>query len=1112
MIQLGNRHSSDVDRPSKEYVNIFTQINTFDENCYLFAKKHDGSIVPLEKIPPQNSFGFTSDGEVSSFYTEGRLIYAFANFIDTDEDNYELYQISGGELYAFNAYEEGFNLLVKFTRNNESKIRVNINDLQYVDIHKGIDTEIEAGDIAENMILHLVYTGCEFRVVNCFSSGTGTGAGGGSNNPGNFAFFDVTYGELIDLIHNNELNQGSFYHITDYSYNYYIPYSQVKQENLNKYNNEIHYSEEEGIVVFAIANNKVHSRAFSSKYEYDIIDYDVHYNKNGFEKGLITRRYDTKTNVDLPFDFKNSIVRRWEDSMRVPRYVRPTWEMDFTGFNIHAGILIQDFVFGINDDNEKIPLELEIDTELELINIVNIFNSNTNVNTHFKFHWLDNRLIITMKDSWDWKRFKAHNLTMNLILDNKTNNKKAFQLTPSNREEYVELYSVSDNVHRVKFDSIYTNNYCIWDNPNMTFHNQTENTSIFDIYGGYGNKDISIYSGSNDIKMGNSNRNIRICDGSKNIEIGSNNEFLIFYKGNQYHEVGSNVRDLIMMNYCTNNKVKNHSRFNVFYARSNFNSLGEECNNNTFKENTIGNTIGYKSMNNFYSIEACYNHIGSECDDNLFGKRSHENRLDNGCKSNVFEQDTAKNYMGLSNSLNYIGSASIDNIFGSYCENIKLEQGCSDNKFGNFCKDNLLGANGISNSWGDYCEGNHIAQNYQYNNAEDFFLNNTIQANTSKNLFGYGFKDNIIDGECESNTFGNGNERNKIGLYFEKNRWGDNCSENEIERGFAHNIFEANCIRNTFGVETSHNHFGASCMQNAFFDYCKRNFLGAGTSSNGFASSFTDNRMGRNCVGNLFGEVASHNFIGEGVSFNIFGHSFNNNNIGNEMEHCIIMNDCDHNVFRDQCKFVDMGEGSTGNEIGYRFQGHSISNRTQIGAHCKNNRFGNDIKWLKIPDHYMENVIDIDNLNNVIDMSQLEIEKSRFQDNVIRRKRLNWEYSTFEVDVDLNHVYLNQRMQLDKYKDWAGIFNIVDDGKVEGEPLVIMVSMIELAPKWMIELRPKGDVTLCIVHTEHESKFDNIALKDNVQRLDLNGRRGDWIQFRYDEAEHIWYEYNHGIY
>lgn len=113
----------------------------------------------------------------------------------------------------------------------------------------------------------------------------------------------LTYAELETLSLNSQLVPGVTYEISDYRTKYTQPISL-----------EVITCDVEPILLTAISVTDFSTIAYSSIFPEDILYYSFKNNAvsaPGADRGYISRRIDTKKNVDVPFDFRYVKFRRW---------------------------------------------------------------------------------------------------------------------------------------------------------------------------------------------------------------------------------------------------------------------------------------------------------------------------------------------------------------------------------------------------------------------------------------------------------------------------------------------------------------------------------------------------------------------------------------------------------------------------------------------------------------------------------------------------------------------------------------------------------------------------------------------------------------------------------
>lgn len=211
---------------------------------------------------------------------------------------------------------------------------------------------------------------------------------------------EVTYSELVSLINSSELIPLQYYTITDYQTVHYIP-----ETNQNAINS----GSTEPLILFATSNNTIDKEVISTQYPEDVIYYDWNENNwltdtsfgddvtiiSGF-KGVIYRRYDTKWNNDIPYDFRQVKFRRWNTN-------------DGTGY--YNGIYEDsDGVTDSNDYIDVLTFNFNIDgyNRGEVQN--NVFKLGSDNTTLYAFNGsllLNN--VFNLQDEWEWYQVVNNN-------------------------------------------------------------------------------------------------------------------------------------------------------------------------------------------------------------------------------------------------------------------------------------------------------------------------------------------------------------------------------------------------------------------------------------------------------------------------------------------------------------------------------------------------------------------------------------------------------------------------------------------------------------------------------------------------------------------------------
>lgn len=136
---------------------------------------------------------------------------------------------------------------------------------------------------------------------------------------------EYTYKQLQELKENNELIPGKRYILTDYYTQYYQPFGGIN--NVGEacsvlkvceadYSEDLDFSQYyEKLSLVAISSNAFSPQGNSLDFPEDIIEYNFNDNTDEygiFKPGIITRRIDTKKNIDLPYDWRKIKFARYK--------------------------------------------------------------------------------------------------------------------------------------------------------------------------------------------------------------------------------------------------------------------------------------------------------------------------------------------------------------------------------------------------------------------------------------------------------------------------------------------------------------------------------------------------------------------------------------------------------------------------------------------------------------------------------------------------------------------------------------------------------------------------------------------------------------------------------
>jgi hypothetical protein len=143
---------------------------------------------------------------------------------------------------------------------------------------------------------------------------------------------DVTYSDLTTLIAGNALVPGDKYRLTDFRTRHTIPETST-----------IHTGATEVLILTANSINTLDMLAVSESYPQDVIYYTVRNDwfyvndpvltvivDPAFDRGTITYRKDTERNVEVHEDFRNTVFRKWEDTLGSGLYI--SWMDNGNGY------------------------------------------------------------------------------------------------------------------------------------------------------------------------------------------------------------------------------------------------------------------------------------------------------------------------------------------------------------------------------------------------------------------------------------------------------------------------------------------------------------------------------------------------------------------------------------------------------------------------------------------------------------------------------------------------------------------------------------------------------------------------------------------------------------
>jgi hypothetical protein len=520
---------------------------------------------------------------------------------------------------------------------------------------------------------------------------------------------DVTYDELLALMDSSGdgLVPGQFYRITDFATVHYMVDNVTATEDIN-------IGSTEPLIVLAISESALDSRAYSELYPYDVIHYDwnpanwltdISFGGNdetlvtGF-KGVIYFRHDTLHDNYMGYDFRNVKFRRWNNGFEVGS----VWLSEYQGYTSTAD--------GVTDPEDYID-----------VLTFNCPGGEEQYNNEVRGVHIE-----SFKDQKDISYYT------NSILCN--------------------------NVFYLEADYGWY----------QVFTNTIGSLSCFNTFNGYIEANIignEFYSNI----IGNRFYNNTIGDYFYNNTIGdyfyNNTIGDYFYNniiGNNFHfnTIGNNFHSNTIENNFYNNTIGNNIYSNTIGNDFRSNTIGNDFRSNTigndFRSNTIGNDFRSNTIgNNIYS-----NTIGNDFRSNTIGDSCQSITAEN-IVTHITIADSCTN-IRIGNSSSYIelgdSSGGVINIdIGQGCGGegqgivigglsfaIKIEDACHTLEFGEGVSDVRLEADcfdiilaGVS---GVICES--YCHNITINDGGGVYFN----TNCSDIVIGYGSWANIFGVQC----------------------------------------------------------------------------------------------------------------------------------------------------------------------------------------------------------------------------------------------------------------------------------------------------------------------------------------------------------------------------
>lgn len=606
---------------------------------------------------------------------------------------------------------------------------------------------------------------------------------------------EVTHSQILGLINASELNEGSYYKITDFKTCY-------DQPDYDIYGNAIvegNYKQGDNypIIVFATSNNTLDSYAFQPDFPKDIIRYDVSWTQSeitsGTAYGRITERIDNLNNR-TDYDHREILFKRYnwyaydandpqQGTISVANGLVTGVDTQFTNLSVGWDIAIPFF-------SELYFTILSIDSNTQMSLTGSVWNVTA---TNIKYYLLDYPMY--------YKSAKKNNVNDDFF-------------------EYTTFGDAIDNETAINnYIGDHANSHIEWGTGDFLLAN-----NVF-LSGEYINN-----------KFGNNCYNNTFDDDCTDNTIGNfftNNITDDDFDGNQ---IGNYFQGNVITANFQRNVVGENFNSNIITVGSFYrNKIGEQFENNKisgadFQNNILGNafnansikTINQGFIKNIIGVGFNGNRIKSYFDSNTFG---------NGANNNEFHTPFYENK---------IGDYFEDNmVYSDFYEN-HIKNDFYQNTIGDLS--NIGGYTYYRNSIGVECKGNLFGGNAYKNQIANYFVTNQIGTEFSNNVIGNGFFVNTIGEQFQYNLIGNEFTFNNIADYFVKNTIGNNFDDNSITNNFAFNHILDNFYNNTIGDDFGFG--GGQARGNRIGNYFQDNIVGEYFYNNVVADVFDSNTIG----------------------------------------------------------------------------------------------------------------------------------------------------------------------------------------------------------------------------------------------------------------------------
>jgi len=384
----------------------------------------------------------------------------------------------------------------------------------------------------------------------------------------------ITYAQLVIAIARRTLIPGSYYNILDYQTTYRMP---------NDPNNEVIAVSGEGLIVLATSNETLSPLAYSEVFPNDLIFYHVTNDQDivpGCTTGYISRRIDTKYNIDLPYDWRNVVFRRWQLNVMAMDVTGAV--SNYTKGNVVVKTGTTDIYIKLNDAVAK-PF--------------------TDLSAWLLFTWKNGDFV---SPTWDYWTFIDDSFTINIPVNQNYHDRKAFAIGSVGDNGCYSIAVLSRTYDIINGANVLFSDNCCnirigVNSTNVIFNSNCSNINIgnscFHLILGkncsdvsFGDEVASVYlgvgshiifgSGCSTILIGDENMQVRFDSGCNNIIIAGTSQNISY---------DLNCNNIFIGQNCE------HIKFGMNDAAL---TLGSNCQVNEFGINVVGITFGNGLMYN----------------------------------------------------------------------------------------------------------------------------------------------------------------------------------------------------------------------------------------------------------------------------------------------------------------------------------------------------------------------------------------------------------------------------------------------------------------------------------------------------------------------------------